>query len=321
MIAKARKMKPLVSVIIVNWNVRDMVLDCIGSIIEQTRSTYEIIVVDNDSSDGSVDAIKDKFSSVKIIANDSNRGFAAANNQALAVSQGEYVLLLNPDTLVVDNAIDKMLQWIQQDSSIGCGGCQVFESENVIQNTCFSDMTVWSTFLVLTGLARVSKSSRFWGKPHYYWWDRRTEMEVDVVSGMFMLVPRKVLEEVGGMDDDFFVYAEEADWCRRIRAHGYRCVFTPLTHVVHRDGGNKSTDQILAKMYVQLQKSKLIYARKYYGLLGYLEFRFLYFASMLMRSVLFVILSLFTQQGGFRTKAFLAIQGLKFHTFGKEPSK
>ncbi|MEH6525471.1 MAG: glycosyltransferase family 2 protein [Sneathiella sp.] len=314
-------MNTKVSVIIVNWNVRDMVLDCIRSIIEHTQSEYEIIVIDNNSSDGSVEAIKNGFDTVHIIENDSNRGFAAANNQGLKASRGSYVLILNPDTLIEDSAIDKMLQWMQTDHSIGCGGCQVYESKNSIQKTCFSDPTLWNLILIQTGLHRVSKSSRFWGKPEYFWWDRCSEMEVDVVSGMFMLIPRRVLEEVGEMDDTFFVYAEEADWCRRIRAHGYKCVFTPLTHIIHRDGGSKSTHQIRPQMYVQLQKSQMIYARKHYGIMGYFQLKLLYLISMFSRSVLFSVLSLLSQRAHFRENAYLAIQGLKFHTLGREPSK
>jgi GT2 family glycosyltransferase len=314
-------MNPKVSVIIVNWNVRDMVLDCIRTVIEQTRLDFEIIVVDNNSSDGSVEAIENEFDTVQIIVNDSNKGFAAANNQGLRASRGNYILLLNPDTLVEDNAIDKMLTWMQEDLSIGCGGCQVYKSKDSIQKTCFSDPTLWNTILVQTGLHRISKTSHFWGKPEYFWWDRCSEMEVDVVSGMFMLIPRKVLEEVGEMDDAFFVYAEEADWCRRIRAHGYKCVFTPLTHIIHRDGGSKSTYQIRPQMYVQLQKSQMIYARKHYGVSGYIQFKMLYLISMFSRSVLFSVLSLITRRERFKGNAYLAIQGLKFHLLGREPSK
>jgi len=314
-------MNPEVSVIIVNWNVRDMVLDCIRSVIEQTQSSHEIIVIDNDSADGSVEAIREEFKSIRIIANDSNRGFAAANNQGLEVSQGNYILLLNPDTLVKDGAIDKMLQWIKADPLIGCGGCQVFESENVIQKTCFSDPTPWNSLLVQTGLHRFSESSRFWGKPEYSWWDRRSEMEVDVISGMFMLIPRTVLEKVGEMDDAFFIYAEEADWCRRIRAHGYKCVFTPVAQIIHRDGGSKSTYQIRPKMYVQLQKSILIYANKHFGFTGYLQIKLIYLLSMLSRSVVFGVLSMLFRHERFRGNASLAIQALKFQVFGKEPSK
>ncbi|MEH6547939.1 MAG: glycosyltransferase family 2 protein [Sneathiella sp.] len=309
------------SVIIVNWNVRDMVLDCIRSVNEQTQSTYEIIVVDNNSSDGSVEAIGNEFDQVQIIANDTNKGFAAANNQALEVSQGDYLLLLNPDTLVKDRAIDKMIQWMDTDPSIGCGGCQVFESENLIQKTCFSDPTLWNIFLVQTGLHRVSKTSHFWGKPEYSWWDRCSEMEVDVVSGMIMLIPRKVFEAVGEMDDAFFVYAEEADWCRRIRAHGYKCVFTPTAHIIHRDGGSKSTYQIRPQMYVQHQKSQMIYARKHFGIVGYFQFKLLFLLSMFSRSFLFGVLALITRNDRFSRNASLALQGLKFHAFDKEPLK
>ena len=199
-----------------------------------------------------------------------NRGFAAANNQAIKIANGRYVLLLNPDTIVLDRAIDVMVRWCDEHPDVGCAGCQVLEAENTIQRTCFADIDPLNLLLIEIGLHRAPFQWRFLGRPEYAWWDRRSERDVDVVSGMFMLVPQRVIEQVGLLDEAFFVYAEEADWCRRIRQTGHRCTFTPVARILHRDGGGKSTAQIKPRMYVQLQKSKLIYARKHNGPLGHL---------------------------------------------------
>ncbi|MFT6557857.1 glycosyltransferase family 2 protein [Sneathiella sp.] len=312
-------MNPEVSVIIVSWNVKEMVLDCVRSVLAQTKATCEVIVIDNASGDGTVEAISAEFSGVRILANDKNIGFAAANNQGIEISKGDYILLLNPDTLIVDDAIDQMLEWMKKDETVGCGGCQVYEAEDVIQKTCFSDPSPWNIFLVQTGLHRLTILKKTLGKPEYSWWDRRSEMDVDVVSGMFMMVPKTVIDNIGPMDDAFFVYSEEADWCRRIRKGGYRCVFTPIAKIIHRDGGNKSTYQIRPKMYVQLQKSQLIYARKHYGLLGYILVKSLYLAAMSTRVLSFGLLSLLSANDRFKGNASLALKAIQFHLFSKEP--
>jgi GT2 family glycosyltransferase len=310
---------PDVSVIIVSWNVRDLVGDCIRSVVEQTSRSHEIVVVDNASSDGTAQMIAGEFPSVRLIANDDNRGFAAANNQALEVATGRHVLLLNPDTVVLEGAVDTMLGWLEQHPDVGCVGCQVLENETDVQMTCFSDPGPLNLLLIETGLHRAFTGSELLGRPHYAGWDRTDERDVDVVSGMFMLVPRSVVEEIGAMDDAFFIYSEEADWCRRIRDAGYRCVFTPVARILHREGGGKSTAQTRPRMYVQLQKSKLIYVRKHYGLAGRAAARATLLVSMLARTVVFGMASVVAPHGDARALMRLAWAATRFHLTGREP--
>ena len=310
---------PDISIIVVSWNVCEMLRDCLQSIVGQTKKGYEIIVVDNASVDGSAEMVAEEFPEVRLIANDQNIGFAAANNQGLEISSGHYVLLLNPDTLILDGAIDRMIDWMNGHPDVGCAGCQVFETETVIQRTCFSDPGPRKILFVETGLHRIFAQSRFFGFPEYGWWDRQSEMDVDVVSGMFMLVPRHVLDEVGMMDEAFFVYSEEADWCRRIRQAGYRCVFTPAARIMHRDGGGKSTSQIKPRMYVQLQKSAMIYVRKHYGPIGLITAKTIYSGMMLARGILFGVTALITRGSEARALAKLGWVSARFHLFGIEP--
>jgi GT2 family glycosyltransferase len=310
---------PDVSIVIVSYNVRELLRDCIGSIEEQTRRAHEVIVVDNDSTDGSADMVRAEFPHVRLIANRDNRGFAAANNQGLAVATGRNLLLLNPDTLVLDGAIDTMLDWLERHPDVGCVGCQVLESETDVQLTCFSDPGPLNLLLVETGLHRIGAGSRFLGRPHYAGWDRRDERDVDVVSGMFMLVPRRVIDEVGPLDDTFFVYSEEADWCRRIRDAGYRCVFAPLARIRHREGGGKSTARMRPKMYVELQKSKLTYVRKHYGSVGRALAQATLMVSMLARAAVFGLASLAAPRGESRALSHLAWDAARFHATGRGP--
>ena len=308
-----------VSVIIVNWNTRDLLRDCLRSVVAQTRASHEIIVVDNASTDASVAMLRAEFPDVTLIANPDNRGFAAANNQGLAVAHGDNVLLLNPDTVILDHAIDTMLNWLAHHPRVGCVGCQVLEGPGAIQRTCFADPDPFNQAIVELGLMRLSALIPRFGKPWYIDWDRTSQRVVDVVSGMFMLVPRAVLAKVGPLDDTFFIYAEEADWCRRIRAAGYTCVFAPVAQIVHLDGGSKSTAQIKSRMWVQKQKSHLLYVKKHDGAVAYNVVRAMFVTSSALRLALFGTLRLFRRDEVTKARLRLAQAVLAYHLLGQEP--
>jgi hypothetical protein len=276
--------------------------------------------VDNASSDDSVAMIRQEYPRVKLIANSTNRGFAAATNQGFRLASGRYVLVLNPDTVILDAAIDRMLAWIIQHPGVGCVGCQVFESKTEIQRTCFRDPSPFSTLLIEIGLHRVFPRSHLWGMPYYSWWDRTTERDVDVVSGMFMLIPREVLDRVGQMDEAFFIYAEEADLCRRIRRAGWRCVFAPDARILHRDGGGKSTAQVKPLMNVQLQKSLFIYLRKYNGPIGCAFARIILVVSNLLRWAGFGLGFLLAGGSEMRVRAKNARTLFLYHVLRHEPA-
>lgn len=312
-------MTPEVSVIIVNWNTRDLLRDCLRSVFDQTRAALEVIVIDNASSDRSAEMVAAEFPDVVLIANDDNRGFAGANNQGLEAARGAHVLLLNPDTIVLDGAIDTMLAWLAAHPDVGCVGCQVLEGPGIIQRTCFADPTPFHQAVVELGLMRLARQVPVFGRPWYLDWDRTTQRDVDVVSGMFMLVPRRVLETVGLLDDAFFIYGEEADWCRRIRAAGWRCVFVPAARIIHLDGGSKSTAQIKSRMHVQMQKSHLIYARKHHGAAGYLAVKTLYIGSAGLRWALFGLLRLLKDDANTQARIRLSRAALRYHVSGQEP--
>jgi hypothetical protein len=305
--------------VIVNWNTRALLRGCLNSIAEETTAAHEIIVIDNASRDGSAEMVAAEFPEARLIANPDNRGFAAANNQGLAVARGENLLLLNPDTIVLDHAIDRMLDWRAAHPQVGCVGCQVLEGPGVIQRTSFADPGLWNQAIVELGLMRLARWIPAFGRPWYLDWDRRTEREVDVVSGMFMLVPRPVMEKVGMLDEAFFIYAEEADWCRRIRKAGWKCVFAPVAQIIHLDGGSKSTAQIRSKMHIQMQKSHLIYVRKHEGALAHAATRALFVGSAALRRLVFGALSLVRQDEVTKARVRLSSAALAFHLTGREP--
>lgn len=316
-----------VSIVIVNWNAREFLRDCIGSIIEQTRElSYEIIVVDNNSVDGSQQMLRSEFlpphGQVHAILNEVNRGFAGGNNQGMRIARGRYVLLLNPDTLILDGAIDACVAYADQLPDVGVLGCQVLEDKDTIQSTCFTFPSPLNVLLTTTGLNQRFPHSRVFGRAKMGWWDRRDEREVDVVSGMFMLVRREALEQVGLMDDGYFMFAEEADWCYRFWKKGWRCLFTPRARIMHLDGGGKSTQRdanVSTTMYVQLQKSVLLFHRKNRGLLSWACAKMIYLATMPYRWMVCRLMLALGKGEAWRRKAVEAAAALRFHVFKSEP--
>jgi GT2 family glycosyltransferase len=310
---------PDVSVIIVNWNTRDLLRGCLQSVLTETTASTEVIVIDNASADGSAAMVAAEFPQVLVIANTDNKGFAAANNQGLRIAKGRNLLLLNPDTIILDGAIDRMLDWLVDHPDVGGAGCQVWETPDRIQLTCFADPGPLNLTIIQMGLMRLARFVPAFGHPWYLNWDRLSEKDVDVVSGMFLLVPRAVFDAVGLLDEDFFVYAEEADWCRRIRKAGWRVVFTPVARIIHLDGGAKSTVQIRPKMHVQLQKSLLIYVRKHNGAFGYWAVKGLMLASSTARAVVFGAVALLRGDDVNRARVRLSRASLRYLLTGRAP--
>lgn len=309
-----------VSVVIVNWNVKDYLRDCLRSVYEQTKGVrFEVIVVDNGSADGSQEIVRREFPQVRLIENPENRGFAAANNQGIKLATGRYLLLLNPDTVVLDDAIGKAVAFADGNPSVGIVGCQVLETQHSVQPTCFRFPSPMTIFMALTGLHSLFPNNRLFALERFGDWARDTERDVDVVSGMFMLVRREAVDEVGLMDEDYFMYAEEADWCYRFWQAGWRCVFTPQARITHVDGGSKSTKQVSAQMYVQQQKSLLLFQRKNRGVLAWAITRCVCVIMLFARLCALSVAHLFSVRACSAHKAALAAAAVKYHLLGIVP--
>jgi GT2 family glycosyltransferase len=306
-------------VIVVNWNAREYLRRCLTSILEETRARVSIIVVDNASSDGSAEMVRAAFPSVQLIANSENRGFAAANNQGLRLVKGDWALLLNPDTVILDSAIDRIVALAATRPDAGILGCRVLEAEGVVQRTCFGYPGPWNLFLVEFGLCRLCPRSRLLSRPVIGWWDRDTERDVDVVSGMFMLVRKTAMDQVGLMDEDYFIYAEEADWCFRFRKRGWRCLFWPGAAILHCEGGGKSTAQVRARMHVQLQKSLLLFNRKNLGRWAWAMAKLVFVCSSLGRLLVWATVGAGLKPARARERRRLAIAGVRYQLAGAEP--
>jgi hypothetical protein len=253
-----------VSVIIVSWNTQDILRNCLRSIYEQGGDVaLEVIVIDNASTDGSTEMVRKGFPQVILIENSENRGFAAANNRGIAIAKGRYVLLLNSDTVVLDHAIDKTLSFAQAHPESAVVGCRVLNPDRTLQPTCFMFPSILNMLLSSTYLYKLFPKSRFFGRERMTWWNRNDIREVDVVTGCFMLVRRETIEQVGLMDERFFMYGEETDWCYRFKQAGWKVMFTPCANIIHL--GGQSTKKKATAMVVQLRKSILQFMKKHHS--------------------------------------------------------
>ena len=305
------------SIIIVNWNTRHVVRGCLESVLATLGTLKaEIIVVDNASADGSADMIARDFPQVRLIANEDNHGFAAANNQGMRLARGRYILLLNPDTVVLDDVLERTVAYADENPDAGVVGCQVLEGPDTVQRTCFRFPSPLSVLLWVSGVIALFPR---WGLARwatYGTWQRDYECDVDVVSGMFMLVRRQAIDEVGPMDEGYFIYAEEADWCYRFRKAGWRRVFAPVGRILHLDGGGKSTEQAGVKMYVEMQKGLLRFHRLHLHPVRWAASKFLFATSMVVRMLLWTALSVVGAGEASAHKARQAAAAARFHWLG-----
>jgi GT2 family glycosyltransferase len=253
-----------VSVIIVSWNTQDILRNCLRSIYEQGGDiAVEVIVIDNASTDGSAEMVRKDFPQVILIENSENRGFAAANNQGIAIAKGRYVLLLNPDTVILDHAINKTLYFADAHPESAVVGCRVLNPDRTLQPTCFMFPSILNMLLSSTYLYKLFPKNRFFGRERMTWWSRNDIREVDVVTGCFMLVQREAIEQVGLLDERYFIYGEETDWCYRFKHADWKVMFTPCANIIHL--GGQSTQKKATAMVVQLRKSILQFMKKYHS--------------------------------------------------------
>lgn len=245
-----------VSVIIINWNTCGYLRGCLASIYDQTHGIdFEVVVVDNASHDGSPGMVKQEFPQVVLVENTENRGFAAANNQAMAIAQGRYVLLLNPDTLVLEGAIQKSVAFADENASCGVVGIRNESPDGTLQRNCFRFASVFNLLVSAFGLHEVFPRSRVWGRERLSWWDYRSIREVDCVAGCYMLVRHDAIRRVGVLNETYFMYGEEMDWCWRFSRSGWRVLYYPDAKIVHYGGAASS--QNAAAMRIAERESLL----------------------------------------------------------------
>ncbi len=263
------------SVIIVNWNTRDFLARCLSSITQAVqRMKAEVFVVDNASSDESGKTVKENFTEVMLIENEKNLGFAAANNQALKQSKGRYLLLLNPDTQVREGAIQKLISFMNLRPDVGITGVQLLNSDGSKQNS-IANIPSLATELLNKSLLEWLFPKRFPGKRRNY----PEPIEVESVIGACMMVRREALDQVGMLDEDYFLFLEETDWCYRMKKAGWKTYHVPQAEVYHFQGKSAEAERKRAK--VEYYRSRYHFFKKNFGSGRY----FLLSAGLMIRLV------------------------------------
>lgn len=254
-----------ISIIIVNWNTRDMLQDCLHSVFKGLGAlNAEVFVVDNASSDGSQTMVQEVFPDAILISNEDNRGFAAANNQALDIACGRHVLLLNSDTLVHGDVLSASVAYMDDHPHVGAMGCRVLNGDGTLQVTGSQFPSLLNLALQTSGLSRLPCS--FFDRYLMTRWDRTDERELDVISGCYLMVRRDALGAVGLLDEDFFFFGEETDWCRRLKQAGWKLMFAPIGTITHFGGG--SVNKLNHKRDIMLTEGTVRLHKKHFGLFG-----------------------------------------------------
>ena len=248
------------SVVIVNYDTGAYLGACVTQLLPQLPPGSEVIVVDNASTDGSADPLR-TVAGVRVMLNRDNLGYAKATNQALAEARGERILLLNPDTFVEDGSLGVALRFLDGHPDVGVVGARIVLDDGRIDPASRRSFKTPETYLYkMTGLSRLFPKDRRFGRYYLSYLDPEAVADVDATVGAFMLIPHRVITEVGGFDERFYMYCEDEDLCWRIKVAGWRVVSHPGVIVRHRKG--TSTRQRRTRMLVHFHRSLLLYHRK-----------------------------------------------------------
>lgn len=253
------------SVVIVNYNVKHFIEQCLFSVLKASENiACEVFVVDNNSVDGSVTLIKEKFPQVNLIVNKINTGFSVANNQALKIATGEYVLLLNPDTVVQEDTFTKILTFMDAHPDAGGLGVKMLDGQgNFAPESKRGLPTPEVAFYKMFGFARFFPKSKRFGKYHLSYLSEDELAEIDVMSGAFMLIRKTVLDKIGFLDETFFMYGEDIDLSYRIKQAGYKNYYFPDTQIIHYKG--ESTKRSSLNYVVIFYKAMAIFSKKHFS--------------------------------------------------------
>jgi len=280
-----------ISVVIVGWNAKHYLELCLESLAEAPpRRSMEVLVIDNASTDDSVEMIEAKFPWAKLIKSEENLGFAKGNNVAIRQCKGRYIALVNPDVIVFPGCLDTLADFLDQNPKVGNVGPRVFNPDMTQQSTCRRFPTLWNNFCSVTRLERIFKASYFFAGEHMFYFPHDRMLAVDVIVGCFSMIRREAFDDVGLLDEGLFMYGDDVDWCRRARNAGWQVIFCPEARAIHDQG--KTTAPFPVRFAVAQQRSVLHYWKKHHTFLGVLGIRSLMFFRHLPRYVVAGLTSL-----------------------------
>ncbi|GIP35110.1 glycosyltransferase family 2 protein [Paenibacillus sp. J2TS4] len=252
------------SIIILNYNTCELTLNALESVYgSNTGFKYEVILIDNASSDSSVERIRGKFPQVRMIENKKNVGFSRANNQGMRIATGKYILLLNSDTIVQPDTFDIMLQFMEEHLEIGASGCKIILPDGSLDKACRRGFpTPSASFYYAFGISKLFPRVPRFNQYQLGYLNPDEEYPVDCLVGAFMLVRRQAIEEVGMLDEEFFMYGEDVDWCYRIKQAGWQNYYYPKTHIIHYKGA--SSRKKPWKIIYEFHRAMYLFHRKHY---------------------------------------------------------
>jgi GT2 family glycosyltransferase len=252
------------SIVVICWNDLKVIKDCLESIYDQTSAiTFEVIVSDNGSTDGSIEYIREKFPQVRIVENGANLGFARGNNAGIRVAQGEYVLILNPDTIIRDKALDKLVAYADKAPEAGAFGCRVLNPDGSFQNPARPLPRAFGLLISALNVRWLGKLSSAFESDLYYHWTGHTERTIGFQSGCCIMVRRDLLTRLNGFDERFFYHFEETDLCCRIWKSGSRINFYPGAEITHL--GGQSVGRFPIRFALETYRSRYRYFFKHFG--------------------------------------------------------
>ncbi len=273
---------PDLSIIIVNFNAEKLILRCLQAVYRTLGSLdCEVIVVDNASSDHSAEVVQDAYPQVRLLRNQENAGFARANNQAIRAARGRYFLLLNSDAFVHDGAISALLRHMEANPGTGAAGCRLSYEDGSLQKSCFSFPTPLTELWQALWLDRLFPHSPVFGRFRMTYWDFGSSRDVDWLMGAVMILRKEAVDQVGALDEDYFMYSEEMDLCYRLNKAGWRVSYISEATATHIWGGTSRQNKELA--FIRLYKSRVMFSRKHYGYLTTMLYKMVLFVGSLIR--------------------------------------
>ena len=308
-----------ISIIIVNWNTKDLLAECLRSIQSQTLNyTYEIIVVDNGSEDGSQQIVSREFPTVTLVENKLNLGFGKANNIGLQSAKGRYICFVNSDIEMIDGCLQLLTQYMDDNHSVGMAGPQILYPDLSIQDSCRRFPSIWRSFCTAFKLDRIFPTCALLSGEHMFYFSHTKEIKPDYLAGCLLMARKTALDEVGAFDERFFIYAEEVDLAKRFWDSGWELAFVPQAKAVHHHAGSSSRDPL--RFLLAQQKSGFQYWLKHHNLLAVVAQVAILFAKYFLQIIVASLFYLFSS----RHRGFLArkihinavlIQALWMHLF------
>ena len=273
-----------VSIIVVSWNTINLLRNCLSSIYQTTPGvTYEIIVVDNGSTDGSPDMVAGEFPTARLLRLEVNIGFARANNFGISVSKGKYICLVNSDVEMLPACIDVLYAYIESHPKVGVLGPKILNPDLTLQPSCLGIPTPWNTLCHALALDSIFPRSSFFGGLFMRFWAHDKVARVGALVGCILMVRKSHLDVVGLLDERFFMYSEDVDWCKRFQEAGYEVIFMPEAKAIHHGAGSSSSNPV--RFNNEKQRAFLVYWLKHYGRAGQLYMAFVILLRELFRIV------------------------------------